>query len=205
MASGAGIDDAPGSVLGLEDLDTDHQTELTVRRPDGSRLRIALSMSHVGMANVRRTIVLSRNITPELELRERMAQGGAPAGFEDVVATLNSIAEDQPHVPAHWSVTFAVEDADATAEWAAELGGEVLVAPCDAPWVRMAVIADPQGEITLRRLERAQRLLEELSFNAVLDHAFTNDVFFETDPETLPPSAVIASVAPSRLKPVHAV
>jgi predicted enzyme related to lactoylglutathione lyase len=79
------------------------------------------------------------------ELRARMAQGGAPAGFEDVVATLNPIPDSQPQLPAHWSVTFAVADADATAARAAELGGEVLVAPFDAPWVRMAVIADPQG------------------------------------------------------------
>jgi predicted enzyme related to lactoylglutathione lyase len=42
-------------------------------------------------------------------------------------------------------VTLAVEDADATAKRAAELGGQVLVAPIDAPWVRMTVIADPQG------------------------------------------------------------
>ncbi|MCL2768531.1 MAG: VOC family protein [Solirubrobacterales bacterium] len=78
-------------------------------------------------------------------LRERMAQSGAPHGFEDIVATLNPIAEDQPAVPAHWSVTFAVDDADATAARAVELGGEVTVAPFDAPWVRMAVIRDPQG------------------------------------------------------------
>jgi uncharacterized protein len=79
------------------------------------------------------------------ELRKRMAQGGAPDGFEDVVASLNPIAGDQPDVPAHWSVTFGVDDADATAERAAELGGRVLVAPFDAPWVRMTVITDPQG------------------------------------------------------------
>jgi predicted enzyme related to lactoylglutathione lyase len=78
-------------------------------------------------------------------LRERMAQSGAPEGFEDVVATLNPIADDQPEVPSHWSVTFAVDDADAVAAKAAELGGQVLVAPFDAPWVRMTVIADPQG------------------------------------------------------------
>jgi uncharacterized protein len=78
-------------------------------------------------------------------LRERMAETGAPAGFEDVVATLNPIADDQPDVPPHWSVTFAVDDADATAERAAELGGRVVTAPFDAPWVRMTVIADPQG------------------------------------------------------------
>jgi predicted enzyme related to lactoylglutathione lyase len=78
-------------------------------------------------------------------LRERMAESGAPEGFEDVVAALNPIAADQPDQPAHWSVTFAVDDADATAAKAAELGAQVVVAPFDAPWVRMTVIADPQG------------------------------------------------------------
>ena len=78
-------------------------------------------------------------------LRERMAESGAPKGFEDVVATLNPIADDQPDTPAHWSVTFAVDDADATAAKAKELGGQVIVAPFDAPWVRMTVISDPQG------------------------------------------------------------
>ena len=46
---------------------------------------------------------------------------------------------------AHWSVTFAVDDADAIAARAPELGGRVVTGPFDAPWVRMAVIADPQG------------------------------------------------------------
>jgi predicted enzyme related to lactoylglutathione lyase len=78
-------------------------------------------------------------------LRKRMAEGGAPEDFADVVATLNPITEDQHDVPAHWSVTFAVADADATAQKAAELGGRVVMAPFDAPWVRMTVIADPQG------------------------------------------------------------
>jgi uncharacterized protein len=79
-------------------------------------------------------------------LRKRMAEtAAAPEGFEDVVAALNPIADDQPEVPAHWSVTFAVDDADATAARAAELGGRVVVPPFDAPWVRMTVITDPQG------------------------------------------------------------
>jgi predicted enzyme related to lactoylglutathione lyase len=78
-------------------------------------------------------------------LREGMAGMGAPPGFEDVVAALNPIADDQPGVPPHWGVTFAVDDADATAERAAELGAELVVPPMDAPWVRMTVIRDPQG------------------------------------------------------------
>lgn len=78
-------------------------------------------------------------------LRERLAQGGGPEGFEDVVGTLNPIADDQPQVAPHWSVTFAVDDADAVAAKATELGGQAVVPPFDAPWVRMTVIADPQG------------------------------------------------------------
>jgi uncharacterized protein len=79
------------------------------------------------------------------ELRARMAQAGVPAGFEDVVAMLVPTAADQPAALAHWSVTFSVRDADETAERATELGGRVVVAPFDAPFVRMTVITDPQG------------------------------------------------------------
>jgi predicted enzyme related to lactoylglutathione lyase len=79
------------------------------------------------------------------ELRKRMAESGAPEGFEDVVASINPLAEEEPDVPAHWSVTFAVDDADATAAKTAALGGRVLVPPFDAPWVRTTVLSDPQG------------------------------------------------------------
>ena len=79
------------------------------------------------------------------DLRKRVADFDGPTGFEDVVASINSIADDQPDVPAHWGVTFAVDDADATAKKAGELGGNVVVPPFDAPWVRMTVITDPQG------------------------------------------------------------
>jgi predicted enzyme related to lactoylglutathione lyase len=76
---------------------------------------------------------------------ERMASMGAPAGFADVVATLTPLPDHDRDVPAHWSVTFATADADATAAKATELGGNVLAGPFDAPWVRMTVISDPQG------------------------------------------------------------
>ena len=79
------------------------------------------------------------------DLRKRLAEFGGSAGFEDVVASLNPIGKDQPDVPAHWSLTFAVADADATAKKAGELGGTVVIPPFDAPWVRMTVLRDPQG------------------------------------------------------------
>jgi uncharacterized protein len=79
------------------------------------------------------------------DLRKQMAEAGAPEGYEDVVASINPIPDDQPDTPPHWSVTFAVDDADATAAKATDLGGKVIVPPFDAPWVRTTVLADPQG------------------------------------------------------------
>ncbi|CAA9513385.1 MAG: hypothetical protein AVDCRST_MAG13-2930 [uncultured Solirubrobacteraceae bacterium] len=70
-----------------------------------------------------------------------MAEMGAPEGFADVVASLDA-AQDGP---AQWGVTFAVDDADAIAARTAQLGGRVVVPPFDAPWVRMTLLADPQG------------------------------------------------------------
>ena len=78
-------------------------------------------------------------------LRKQMAEAGAPEGFEDVVASINPIPDDQPDTPPHWSVTFGVDDADATAARASELGGKLIVPPFDAPWTRMSIISDPQG------------------------------------------------------------
>ena len=79
------------------------------------------------------------------DLRKQTAEAGGPEGFVDVVASINPIPDDQPDTPPHWSVTFAVDDADATAAKATELGGTVIVPPFDAPWVRMTIINDPQG------------------------------------------------------------
>ncbi len=78
-------------------------------------------------------------------LKENMKQMGAPDGFVDVVAQITPIEAGDSDTPTHWSVTFAVDDAVATAAKAAELGGEVVAEPFDAPWTRLAVIKDPQG------------------------------------------------------------
>jgi hypothetical protein len=84
-------------------------------------------------------------------LRRQMQEAGAPEGFEDAVGSINPIPDDQPDMPPHWSVTFSVDDADATAGRATELGGGVIIPPFDAPWstptytIRVAVLADSQG------------------------------------------------------------
>ena len=60
--------------LGLKDLDEDRRTELTITRPDGGRLRAVLTLSHVLLSDgALRRIALLRDITPDLELRERLA------------------------------------------------------------------------------------------------------------------------------------
>jgi uncharacterized protein len=82
---------------------------------------------------------------PNPDIRKVTEEAGGPKGFEDVVASIVPIPDDQPDTPPHWGVTFAVDDADAIAGKATELGGKVILLPMDAPWVRMTVISDPQG------------------------------------------------------------
>lgn len=72
--------------------------------------------------------------------RERHAHEGVPAGFGDAIGWLLPTEG-----PAHWSVTFAVDDTDRTVERAVELGATVRVAPYSAPMVRVAELTDPQG------------------------------------------------------------
>ncbi len=64
---------------------------------------------------------------------------GAPEGFADLVAAVVT------GEPARWEVTFAVESADAAAEHAPELGGQVVSPPQDMPWVRETTLRDPEG------------------------------------------------------------
>ena len=77
------------------------------------------------------------------DLRRRHSEAGAPPGFSDAVAWLLPTTGDD--MPSHWSVTFSVDDADATATRARELGGEVTVPPFDAGPTRVAILRDPQG------------------------------------------------------------
>jgi predicted enzyme related to lactoylglutathione lyase len=52
-----------------------------------------------------------------------------------------------PGTPPHWSVYFAVADADAAAATASELGGYVIVPPTNISMGRFTVLSDPQGGI----------------------------------------------------------
>jgi len=50
-----------------------------------------------------------------------------------------------PGTPPHWSVCFAVADADATVSRASEHGAQIVAEPIDMPIGRFAAIVDPQG------------------------------------------------------------
>lgn len=80
-----------------------------------------------------------------------MASGGADYTVwemdgQPVGGMMPMIGGERPaDLPAHWRVYFAVDDPDAVAARAGELGGTVTVAPTDTPPGRLAVITDPHG------------------------------------------------------------
>lgn len=56
---------------------------------------------------------------------------------------------------------------------------ELIITFDDTSQVTFALRSDPGGQITLRRLEHAQRLLEELTYTKDLSEAFAHDPFFD--------------------------
>ena len=75
--------------------------------------------------------------------------GGEPEQpvSREVVAVMAPMTSERfpDDVPPHWSIDFWVDDVDATAGTAAELGGTVVAPPYDTPGFRQAVLRDPQG------------------------------------------------------------
>jgi predicted enzyme related to lactoylglutathione lyase len=64
------------------------------------------------------------------------------------VGGMTPMTEQWPaEAAAHWMVHFAVEDCDAAAATAVELGGAICVPPEDIPPGRLAVVEDPQGAV----------------------------------------------------------
>ena len=89
------------------------------------------------------TATTSRRAAPVFASRSR--RWVAPRASSTSSPRSRPIADDDSETPPHWSVTFGVDDAEATAAKATELGGEVVAGPLDAPWTKLAVIKDPQG------------------------------------------------------------
>jgi len=67
---------------------------------------------------------------------------------EHSVGGMIQMTDDWPDdIPPHWMTYFAVDDCDASADHAEELGGKVLDPPMDFPPGRFAVVSDPQGAV----------------------------------------------------------
>ncbi len=66
----------------------------------------------------------------------------------DAAAAWGMKANEALRIPPHWSLYVAVDDANAAARRAAELGGKVVEAPFGVSTLgRMAVLADPTGAV----------------------------------------------------------
>ena len=66
-------------------------------------------------------------------------------GSEAVGGMMATPPQVPAEVPSHWLVYFGVDDVDAAASRAGELGGSVVAGPMDFPGGRFAVVLDPQG------------------------------------------------------------
>lgn len=68
---------------------------------------------------------------------------------EGIAGMMEMAGDEWPaDMPPHWMVYFAVDDTDATASKAEELGGAISVPPFDIEGTgRMAVLNDPQGGV----------------------------------------------------------
>jgi predicted enzyme related to lactoylglutathione lyase len=67
---------------------------------------------------------------------------------EQEVGGLMEMSPEMQGMPPYWGVYVTVDDVDASAQLAEELGGQIKVPPMDIPDVgRFAVIQDPQGAV----------------------------------------------------------
>jgi uncharacterized protein len=90
--------------------------------------------------------------TPEKSDLVDAESGGEPYTLfkkgEQTVGGLSKITDDLGDMPPNWSICFAVEDAEATARKAQELGGSILMPPTEMPSIgKFASVADPQGAV----------------------------------------------------------
>jgi uncharacterized protein len=83
--------------------------------------------------------------TTELAPVEGMEYTLVKAGDEQVGGIMGNQCEGGV-IPSHWGIYITVDNVDATAVKARELGGTVIMPPTDIPNVgRFSVLQDPQG------------------------------------------------------------
>jgi predicted enzyme related to lactoylglutathione lyase len=68
-----------------------------------------------------------------------------PRGEGELAGIMDAAAFLPDGVPAHWSVYWEVDDADAAVAKVKALGGSVVMDSVDTPYGRLATVADPAG------------------------------------------------------------
>jgi uncharacterized protein len=81
--------------------------------------------------------------TRDMEIDESSTYTLLRVGDADVAGAM-AISPDMGPMPSHWSVYFAVDDCDAAADKAVELGATEMMRH-DSPAGRFAILTDPQG------------------------------------------------------------
>jgi predicted enzyme related to lactoylglutathione lyase len=130
--------------------------------PAGAPVALWQAAKHVGatLVNEPGTVVWNELITADPSVvafytsvlglgTSTMDMGDGPYTMFEVDGQTvgGTTAPYMPGTPNHWHVYFDVDDADATAAKAAELGGSILAEPFDTPVGRIAVLQDPQGAV----------------------------------------------------------
>jgi predicted enzyme related to lactoylglutathione lyase len=157
-----------GANVVMEPTDVAESGRMTmIQDPTGAMLGIWEAGEHIGaqLANDPGTLVWNELLTREVDdAREFYTQlfdwGAQTADMGDTTYTtfmngerpagglMGMVGEDWEGIPPHWMLYFAVEDCEASADKAAELGGKIEVPPTEAAGVgRFAVISDPQGAV----------------------------------------------------------
>lgn len=151
-----------GGATVMEPMDVMGQGRMAiVADPSGARFGLWQGQAHTGARIVGEpdTLCWSELTTPDSTtsrafystVLERPVEDMGVPGFdyatvmvgEDSVAGLWGV----PGEPAHWTVYFAVDDADAAVARATAAGGTVVREAEDSPYGRFAIIADPFGAV----------------------------------------------------------
>lgn len=146
-----------------------------LRDPEGAELALWQPLGHVG---ARRAAEAGTLCWSELATRDPAAAGAFYGSLFDwgrkeqdmegttytewqngdrSVGGMIPMDAEWGDAPPHWMLYFEVDDVDATAERAGELGGELHVGPLPIPGVgRFAMLSDPQGAMfSVIRLDEA--------------------------------------------------
>ena len=133
-----------------------------VQDPTGAVLQLWQAKEHIGatLVNEPGTFCWSELITPDIPAAAAFYKAlfgweadtsGGDAPYTEFKLGCQSIAgcmnPPMPGIPPMWGMYIAVDDADATAARATQLGGSLVAGPMDIEPGRLAVITDPFGAV----------------------------------------------------------